>query len=233
MTEYLIKQYLQTSGQEPMYQDLWDEALSGIENHLITHSKHGLTLVGERPKGLRGPLSPKMDHLVCFLPGAIALGATKGYPLSEAKASPSWTRKQDDQMQLARDMMKTCWAMYAVTETGLAPEIAWFNTGPGRRSSNSLKAWKDDIIIKPQDAHNLQRPETVESLFVLWRITGDTIYREWAWKIYLAFETYTNLGGGKGYTSIDDVNRIPAPSRNNMESFWLVRHIICTGCELT
>jgi endoplasmic reticulum Man9GlcNAc2 1,2-alpha-mannosidase len=29
-------------------------------------------------------LSPKMDHLVCFLPGSIALGATGGLTLLEA-----------------------------------------------------------------------------------------------------------------------------------------------------
>ncbi len=35
-----------------------------------------------------------------------------------------------------------------------------------------------------QDAHNLLRPETVESLFVLWRVTGDPQYREWGWHIF-------------------------------------------------
>ena len=35
-----------------------------------------------------------------------------------------------------------------------------------------------------QDAHNLLRPETVESLFVLWRVTGDVKYREWGWQIF-------------------------------------------------
>lgn len=35
-----------------------------------------------------------------------------------------------------------------------------------------------------QDAHNLLRPETLESLFVLWRVTGDAKYREWGWQIY-------------------------------------------------
>lgn len=34
----------------------------------------------------------------------------------------------------------------------------------------------NDIIIKHLDRHNLLRPETVESLFVLYRITGDQKY---------------------------------------------------------
>lgn len=31
----------------------------------------------------------------------------------------------------------------------------------------------------PIDARNILRPETVESLFVAYRITGDPLYREW------------------------------------------------------
>ncbi len=68
--EYLIKQYLQTSGQEPVYRQMWDEALAGIQKHLIVPTRHSrLKIVGELPRGIGGPLSPKMDHLVCFLPG--------------------------------------------------------------------------------------------------------------------------------------------------------------------
>ena len=35
-----------------------------------------------------------------------------------------------------------------------------------------------------QDAHNLLRPEMLESLFVLWRATGNTKYRDWGWHIF-------------------------------------------------
>ncbi|KAB5582980.1 mannosyl-oligosaccharide 1,2-alpha-mannosidase [Coniochaeta sp. 2T2.1] len=231
--EYLIKQYLQTSGQEPIYIDMWEEALAGIEKHLITPTKSsGLKFVAELPRGIGGDLSPKMDHLVCFLPGSIALGATGGYTVRQARKLPAWTAEKERQIYLARDIMKTCWGMYAVTATGLAPEIAWFNAAPEdlkprpgdrarRKTTDSLAAWKADLIVKPLDAHNLQRPETVESLFMLWRITEDPLYREWGWKIFRAFEEYTNLGGGKGYTSLNDVNALPPPKRDNMESFWL------------
>ena len=36
----------------------------------------------------------------------------------------------------------------------------------------------------PQDAHNLLRPEAVESLFLLWRATGDVQYRELGWLVF-------------------------------------------------
>lgn len=171
-----------------------------------------------------------MDHLVCFLPGTIALGATGGLPLYEARMTTAWSPEKEHQIELARDLTKTCWGMYAVTETGLAPEIAWFNTlshGQMRRPVDRLSSWKQDYIVKPLDAHNLQRPETVESLFMMWRITGDPVYREWGWKIFQAFEKHTRLGPGKGYTSLNNVNSVPAEVRDNMESFWLVSGDTC------
>ena len=88
-----------------------------------------------------------------------------------------------------------------------------------------MRNWKKDFIIKPLDAHNLQRPETVESLFMMYRITGDSIYREWGWKIFQAFQEHTKTPFGDGYTSLDDVRTVPPKTRDNMESFWLVSNV--------
>lgn len=159
VAEYLIKQYLQTS--EPIYLTMWQEAVTGIQKHLIIPTTHAkLSIVAELPNGIGGPLSPKMDHLVCFLPGALALGATNGLPESDARRLPTWTTHKTQQMALARELTKTCWGMYKVTQTGIAPEIIWFSadTGtPGKqchssssttrtpRSSNAETAWKQEL----------------------------------------------------------------------------------------
>lgn len=37
--EYLLKQYLQTDRQEPVYRDMYDDAMSGIKKHLIARTK--------------------------------------------------------------------------------------------------------------------------------------------------------------------------------------------------
>jgi hypothetical protein len=108
---------------------MWEEALAGIRKHLIVPTKHAkLSIVAELPNGIGGPLSPKMNHLVCFLPGSIALGATNGLAEAEARRLPTWTAEKSQQMELARELTKTCWGMYKVTATGLAPEIVWFQT---------------------------------------------------------------------------------------------------------
>jgi endoplasmic reticulum Man9GlcNAc2 1,2-alpha-mannosidase len=135
--------------------------------------------------------------------------------------------------------MRTCYEMYRLTATGLAPEIVYFNVRPGAGNS--------DMYIQPLDRHNLLRPETVErygsasatlsaclttlmllgrvwagrvSLFVMYRLTGDERYREWGWHIFQAFETHTRVPAG-GYACLDDVTRVPAPQRDKMESFFL------------
>ena len=38
--------------------------------------------------------------------------------------------------------------------------------------------------MKPADAHNLLRPETVESLWYMYHLTGNKTYQEWGWKIF-------------------------------------------------
>ncbi|KAJ3094200.1 hypothetical protein HDU97_008389 [Phlyctochytrium planicorne] len=68
--------------------------------------------------------------------------------------------------------------------------------------------------------HNLLRPETVESLFYLFRVTGDMKYREWGWKIFEAFEKWAKVESG-GYSSLSDVTRLPPPKRDHMESFFV------------
>jgi len=170
-----------------------------------------------------------MDHLVCFMPGLFALGATEGLTVEEARKAENgvkWGVRQEEDLKLARELMRTCYEMYNVTATGLAPEIAWFNLKHGKSDDGEFieEDPSKDIIVKPRDAHNLQRPETVESLFVMWRITGDEIYREWGWKIFEAFLEHTAVGEGAkdGFTSLDNVDEVPPKQRDNMESFWLV-----------
>ena len=253
--EYLIKQYLQTGARESVYLDMWEESLQGMKKHLITWSTHSnLTVLAERQSGLKDALTGKMDHLVCFLPGTIALGVTHGKTVAQAKAAmgSAWGKKQDEDMLLAVELMNTCYGMYLVTPTGLAPEITYFDTDTPPRQwdledpnwamprsapldSKHDAVWRDDYEIHSNDVHNLQRPETIESLFYMWRITQNPKYREWGWQIFQSFLKHTAIyneqGKVVGYTSITDINRPHTGNnkiiagttvqRDNMEGFWL------------
>uniref|UniRef100_A0A8C7APF7 alpha-1,2-Mannosidase n=1 Tax=Neovison vison TaxID=452646 RepID=A0A8C7APF7_NEOVI len=149
------------------------------------------------PRSRGRALTP--DHLVCFLPGTLALGAHHGLPA--------------DHMALARALMDTCYQMNRQMETGLSPEIVHFNLYP----QNDRK----DVQVKPADRHNLLRPETVESLFYLHRLTGDPKYQDWGWEILQSFNAYTRVPSG-GYSSISNVQDPLNPQpRDKMESFFL------------
>lgn len=244
--EYLIKQYLQTSEQEPVYQSMWNDSMKGIQKHLLTYSKpSNFLLIAEKPSGLVGALSPKVDHLTCFMPGTIALATTKGATLAEARKQKNWGAEQEEGIYIAEELMKTCWGMYKTTKTGLAPEIAHFNIYDPPRMYSAYNAKNrpqspatfepangpdqkghfvgaDDYVIHAGDKHNLQRPETVESLFYMWRITGDEKYRNWGWEMFQSFIRWTAIEDGTGFSSLSNVDEIPPTSRDNMESFWLV-----------
>ena len=44
--------------------------------------------------------------------------------------------------------------------------------------------------------HNLMRPETMEALFVMFRVTRDPKYREWSWRIFRSYEKHCKVSGG-------------------------------------
>lgn len=227
--EYLIKVWLQQKasrdGQLKYLHEMYEEAMKGVRHLLVQKSiPKGLIFVGELPFGTKDSFSPKMDHLVCFLPGTLALGATKGITKKKAIEQNLLNAEDMENLNLAEDLAKTCFEMYAVTSTGLAPEIAYFHIEGahegGLDGGNKSSEYINDIIIKPNDRHNLLRPETVESLFVLYRITEDPKYREWGWQIFKAFEKHTKIDSG-GYTSLDDVTTLPPRKRDKMETFFL------------
>ncbi|PSR98688.1 Mannosyl-oligosaccharide 1,2-alpha-mannosidase [Actinidia chinensis var. chinensis] len=224
--EYLLKVWLQQRDNNVTYlHDMYEEAMKGVRHLLVRKSiPNGLVFVGELPSGPNGAFSPKMDHLVCFLSGTLALGATKGITKKESMKNNLLTFEDLENLKLAEDLAKTCYEMYSVTSTGLAPEIAYFNmkghSEEGPDGGNKSSKYVHDIIIKPADRHNLLRPETVESLFILYRITEDPKYREWGWEIFKAFEKHTKVDSG-GYSSLDDVTTLPPRRRDKMETFFL------------
>ncbi|XP_066569329.1 mannosidase, alpha, class 1B, member 1b isoform X1 [Amia ocellicauda] len=194
--EYLLKQWIQGGKKETELLEDYLQAVEGVKKNLLRKSEpRKLTFVGELS---HNHFSPKMDHLVCFLPGTLALGAHNGLPA--------------EHMELAQQLVETCYQMYAQIETGLSPEIVQFNLMP--RNGN-------DVEVKPADRHNLLRPETVESLFYLYRFTRDKKYQDWGWEIFQSFNKYTRVPTG-GFSSISNVRNPESPDpRDKMESFFL------------
>jgi len=195
--EYLLKQWLQTGRTIEYLRQDYNESIQGVWDRLVARTvPNNLLFIGEILGGGKD-FKPKMDELVCFLPGTLALGVTLGMPRHH--------------QTLAEELAHTCYLTFAKQPTFLAPEISYFNTDSG-----STK----DFYVKPNDAHYLLRPETVESLFYLYYFSGNTTYQDWGWQIFQGIETYTKVSGG--YTTISNVrNPLDTRPRDMMESFFL------------
>lgn len=112
-----------------------------------------------------------------------------------AGSSAEWTRTVSPH---------ACAFRYVRQKTGLAPEF--------------VKVGAD---MEVGASHNLLRPETVESLFYMWRFTKDPKYREWGWAMFLAFERHTRVQTG-GYSGIRNVNAVGMTKADDtMQTFWL------------
>jgi mannosyl-oligosaccharide alpha-1,2-mannosidase len=225
---------------ETKFKSEYELAMLGIRKVLLDQTApNKLFYIGET-SNLDWKRTSKMDHLVCFLPGTMAIKATKGRTIT-GSARKTLTPADRRDLELAEELTKSCVEMYLQTATGLAPEIVFWNPSdtagdpdlllqyhrsasvdqnfdqklahcvPENNEDILNTRFKDyfvkkssssvDFEIHRLDGHNLLRPETVESLFILYRITGKEQYREWGWSIFQAFEKYTKVPEG-GYSSL-------------------------------
>ena len=197
--EYLLKEWLQDRSRTDKLRQ-FQEFASAVRARLLVPTEHpGLLFVCELELSGGGERQVrKMDHLVCFLPAVLALGAHYG-------ALPS------DYMDTAEAIAETCIKMYDLSPVGIAPEILKM-TETGQ------------LYVAPADSHNLLRPETVETLFTLYRLTRKERYRQVAWSIFEAFRKHARLPSG-GYTSLRNVmlaDWVPKERRfDTMPSYWL------------
>jgi mannosyl-oligosaccharide alpha-1,2-mannosidase len=63
------------------------------------------------------------------------------------------------------------------------------------------------------------RPEAIESVFVMYRLTGEEKWREKGWKMFTAIEPATRTASG--HAAVKDVTSRLGDLRDSMESFWL------------
>ncbi|TRM59358.1 glycoside hydrolase [Schizophyllum amplum] len=219
--EYLIKQYLQTDGSEDVYRQMYADAMAGIHKTLVSRSMgtnllYTSELVPERNQqgGVQWRLVPKQDHLVCFLGGSLMLGAVTTEAAADNVSVPphpdELTEVGQRDWTTGVELVKTCMATHD-TQTGLSPEIVHFRIpSDGIREQGVPEDW----YIKGA------APETVESLFIAWRLTGDTRYRAWGWDIFQAIEKYCKLEGG-GYAGIMNVDDVRSEKDDKMETFLM------------
>ena len=172
--EYLLKEWIRSGKVDEFSKEMFDEAMINVDQILLQNSSQGLTYLADRKGGM---LAHKMDHLACFTGGMFGL----------ASVNDEDEVKKKNWRIFAEEITRTCHMSYENTVTKLGPEVIRF-----------------DELINPSDRSYLLRPETVESYFVLWRLTKDLKYREWGWQVVQALELNCKVEGG--YSGLRNVN---------------------------
>lgn len=156
----------------------------------------------------------KMDHLICFLPGALALDVFHNSGVQPDSATARldgnitlMPPERASELFLAHKLMQTCVHMYFRTVSDLAPEITRFD-GFG-------------LVDDAGSMHNILRPESIESIFILWRSTKSQIYRNWGRRMLSAFD---RMKVAYGYACMHNVNA-PWDRRDDMPSFFLAETV--------
>ncbi len=195
--EYLLKVWLQGNRQEKWLRDMYDRAMDGVMSKLLqTSAGTGLAFLGDY-NGYS--VKRKMDHLVCFMPGALALGA-----YTNPEGVDSERSKRD--LSVAKALMYTCYQMYKRQATGISPEYVEFPAN-------------GDMQVGSTAPFYILRPETAESLFILNQLTKDPVYRDWGWEIYSNINRHCRTA--HAYGAHPNVNSVNARPDDRMESFFL------------
>ncbi|KAI1496917.1 glycoside hydrolase family 47 protein [Biscogniauxia marginata] len=216
--EYLPKTFALLGGLEPIYEKLYrismDTIISNILFRPMTPDQADILFPGNVYVSSTGPnLSPEAQHLACFAGGMFGLGG-KLFDIPE-------------HVEIGERITKGCIWAYEAMPAGIMPEICnflrcetlepceWDDAEWQREGAKDLKKG----FKNARDPRYLLRPEAIESVFLMYRMTGKPEYQEAAWRMFQSIRkaTETDLA----FSSIESV-RVAEPVRtDSMESFWL------------
>ncbi|KAJ7249448.1 glycoside hydrolase family 47 protein [Mycena rebaudengoi] len=198
--EYFLKQWLMTAQMEPKPRDLYIRSANAILEQLVYVGMHR-ELMYATQRG-NGTVTNHFEHLSCYLPAVLALGAatpTLGLTAHEREMH-RWA---------AEGLANTCW-----TQRGLwAPQVeAWEKGGreggvpPGVRALEPRGKFDGRGYAPLQDKY-LLRPEAVETFYLMWRTTGDVQWRERGWAVFQSLEKWSRVEFG--YTTLRYLDEHP------------------------
>ncbi|KAF4125688.1 mannosyl-oligosaccharide alpha-1,2-mannosidase [Geosmithia morbida] len=221
--EYLPKMHALLGGQDPEYVAMTVSALDAIRDNLLfrpmTPADADILLAGslvveDDGQGPGRTFTADMEHLTCFAGGMYGLaGKLLG---------------RSDYVDVGARLTSGCVWAYDAFSTNLMPEKSRLVAcaaidGPCPFDSDALpkgraRTLPEGFVGMPNPKY-LLRPEAIESVFYMWRITGDHTWREAAWRMWegLVRETETEMA----FASIADVTKHSSAKIDSMETFWM------------
>ena len=232
--EYLPKQYLLLGGRAPEYRTMYEAAIDAAKRKLFFRPMHpanaDVLMSGSLHVGPDGEESFEAEgqHLVCFAGGMMALAA-RAFGTEHRHLSTA--RRLTDGCVWAYDALPTGVMPETFTALRCEAECGWDERGWKRearaRAPEGFAGSEDDWIAAARlppgvvrigsGAYHL-RPEAVESVFYMYRVTGDAAWMETGWRMFRAVERATRTD--VAHAALADVTRDPPPQMDSMESFW-------------
>ncbi|RJE25491.1 hydrolase family 47 protein [Aspergillus sclerotialis] len=242
MYEYLPKEYMLLSAQVNQYKSMYDSAMDAIKDRLIfrgmTKDNQEVLFAGNAQAGMpsKEDLEHEAEHLKCFLGGMVGIGAKV-------------FRRSAEELRIARGLTDGCIWAYDSMPTGIMPEIfhvsacddmddckwdekKWYRDvqrrlSKGTSAQNAQQEGKSLVkthglapgMTDISDARYFLRPEAIESVFIMYRITGDKTLQDAAWRMFKNIEKITRTD--YAHAAIYDVRDRHTPKLDYMESFWL------------
>lgn len=190
--EYLPKMAALLGGRDPAYEKMYRAAMATAEEHLLFRPMlpdgDDLLFAGDvRVRaGEEAPqLIPNSQHLNCFVGGMFGLGG-KLFGIREHVVT-------------AEKLARGCAWAYSVFPTGIMPEIFGLLPCPSRAECEwDEERWQsqgDSRLPKgfthARDPRYILRPEAIESIFLMYRLTGKPEYQDMAWRMFVAIQAST------------------------------------------
>ena len=240
--EYLPKQHLLLGGRTNQYSRMYEKALTTAKERLffkpLTPENHDILISGvlKRLSAVNINLLKEGSHLTCFVGGMVALGARAFANDSELVTA----RQLTDGCIWAYESMPSGIMPEVFLAKSCTPndcewsDERWYEgikhddtdaDSEARRLPLEQRAQRviDRQNLVPgftriKDPRYILRPEAIESVFVMYRITGDKTLQDKAWNMFSAIER-----GAKtdiAYAEIQDVSVAKSDLTDSMESFW-------------
>lgn len=246
--EYFIKEYLLIGGAEQKYVDLYHAMTESTVEHLVYRPVLRFPKDNSEPQTVAGSakdpffkdllllgttmnnprsggfgFDSEMEHLACYAGGMFAL------------AGRVLNRPED--VELGARLTKGCIWAYQETRSGVMPETfraqVCDNVDPSMRCMATEEAEQQVRKrpgISPIDNKYILRPEAIESVFYMYRVTGDPVWLEHGWNMFSSIEKLTRMVDDSGNviayaaaqrveTKYDPISNLNL--RNEAESFWL------------
>jgi mannosyl-oligosaccharide alpha-1,2-mannosidase len=214
--EYLGKTYqlLRGAKSAAQYKTMYNLAMDAIIKHLLYRPMVPDEADILMPTSVRAasPASVHQDHvaqhLACFVGGMLALGGR--------------LFENDTHVEYGRKVTDACVWTYQNAPNSIMPEMFTMPTCPSHAPCvfDPTKSQVHPGFASVSDARYLLRPEAIESVFYMYRISGDTAYQDVAWGMFQAIELKSRTEYANA--AVRDVMGDGGEEKeDSMESFWL------------